>query len=64
MVKNPPATAGDVGSIPGWRRSPGEGNGNPVQYSFFLNYLFIFGCTRSLLLWRLFLVAVSRGYSS
>ena len=36
MVKNPPANAGDIreaGSIPGWRRSPGEGNGNPLQYS-------------------------------
>ena len=28
-----PASAGDVGSIPGWGRSPGEGNGNPLQYS-------------------------------
>ena len=25
--------AGDLGSIPGSRRSPGEGNGNPLQYS-------------------------------
>ena len=36
MVKNPPASAGDtrdVGLIPGSRRSPGEGNGNPLQYS-------------------------------
>ena len=36
MVKNPPANAadvGDAGSIPGSRRSPGEGNGNPLQYS-------------------------------
>ena len=36
MVKNPPAStgdAGDVGSIPGSARSPGEGNGNPLQYS-------------------------------
>ena len=32
-VKNPPATAGDVSSIPGSGRSPGEGNGNPLQYS-------------------------------
>ena len=24
---------GDVGSIPGWGRFPGEGNGNPLQYS-------------------------------
>ena len=23
---------GDLGSIPGWGRSPGEGNGNPLQY--------------------------------
>ena len=33
MVKNPPAKAGDAGSIPGSGRSPGEGNGNPLQYS-------------------------------
>ena len=36
MVKNPPANAeasGDTGSIPGLGRSPGEGNGNPFQYS-------------------------------
>ena len=33
MVKNPPANAGDAGSIPGLGRSPGEGNGNPLQYS-------------------------------
>ena len=25
--------AGDLGSVPGWGRSPGEGNGNPLQYS-------------------------------
>ena len=25
--------AGDQGSIPEWERSPGEGNGNPLQYS-------------------------------
>ena len=33
MVKNPPADAGDVGSILGLRRSPGEENDNPLQYS-------------------------------
>ena len=36
MVKNLPASAGDtgdVGSIPGSRRSPGEGHDNPLQYS-------------------------------
>ena len=33
MVKNPPASAGDAGSIPGSGRSPGEGHGNPLQYS-------------------------------
>ena len=33
VIKNPPANAGDVDSIPGWGRSPGEGNGNPLQYS-------------------------------
>ena len=30
MVKNPPAKEGDVGSIPGSGRSPGDGNGNPL----------------------------------
>ena len=33
VIKNPPANAGDPGSIPGWGRSPGEGHGNPLQYS-------------------------------
>ena len=34
MVKvNLPANTGDVGSIPRLGRSPGEGNGNPLQYS-------------------------------
>ena len=33
MVKNPPSNAGDTGSIPDLGRSPGEGNGNPLQYS-------------------------------
>ena len=33
MVKNPPANSEDTGSIPGLGRSPGEGNGNPLQYS-------------------------------
>ena len=33
VVKNLPANVGDVGSIPGSGRSPGEGNGNLLQYS-------------------------------
>ena len=37
MVKNPPANAGktlrDLGWIPGLGSCPGEGNGNPLQYS-------------------------------
>ena len=40
MVKNPPANAGDVrdeDSIPGLGKSPGEGNGNPLQF-FCLEY--------------------------
>ena len=32
MVKNLLANAGDAGSIPGWGRSPGGGNDNPLQY--------------------------------
>ena len=33
VVKNLPANAGDVGSVPGLGRSPGEGHGNPFHYS-------------------------------
>ena len=33
LVKNLPTNAGNAGSIPGSGRSPGEGNGNPLQYS-------------------------------
>ena len=33
MVKNLPANSGDADSIPVLGRSPGEGNGNPLQYS-------------------------------
>ena len=33
VAKNLPASAGDVGLIPGAGWSPGEGNGNPLQYS-------------------------------
>ena len=32
-VKASACNAGDLGSIPGSGRSPGEGNGNPLQYS-------------------------------
>ena len=32
VVKSPPANAGDLGSIPGLRKAPGVGNGNPLQY--------------------------------
>ena len=44
MEKNPPANAGDVGSIPGSGRFPGEGlpgegNGNPHQYSHMGNFM-------------------------
>ena len=31
--KESACNVGDLGSIPGWGRSPGEGNGNPLQYS-------------------------------
>ena len=33
VVKNPPANTGDMGSVPLSGRSPGEGNGNPLQDS-------------------------------
>ena len=31
--KESTCNVGDLGSIPGWGRSPGEGHGNPLQYS-------------------------------
>ena len=33
VVKNMPANTGDLGLIPEWGRSFGEGNGNPLQYA-------------------------------
>ena len=33
VLKNLPANTGDMGLIPGPGSSPGEGNGNPLQYS-------------------------------
>ena len=40
VVKNPPASVGDrrdASVIPGWERSPEEGHGNPLQYSYLEN---------------------------
>ena len=37
MLMNLPVSAREEGSIPGLGRSPGEGNGNPLQYSFLEN---------------------------
>ena len=55
VVKNPPANAGDVGSISESGRSPGEGNGNPRQYSYLGNpmdrgvwHAFVCGVTKEL----------------
>ena len=42
MVKNLPGNAGDIRDlcwIPGLRKSPGEGNGNPLQYSCLKSYM-------------------------
>ena len=42
VVINPPTSARDIrdtGSIPGSGRSPGEGNGNPLQYSCLENHM-------------------------
>ena len=39
VVKNPPANAGDVNSILGSVRSPGERNGSPLQYSYLGNLM-------------------------
>ena len=48
MVKNTPVNAGDEGSIPGWGRSPGGGNGSPLQYSGLKNPMdrrYLVGCS-------------------
>ena len=37
VVKESACNAGDPGSIPGLRRSPGEGSGNPLKYSYLEN---------------------------
>ena len=39
MVENLPPNTGDTGLIPGLGRSPGEGNGNPLQYSCLENFM-------------------------
>ena len=38
VVKNPPANAGDTGSIPGSGSFSGKGDGNPLQYSCLAGY--------------------------
>ena len=43
MVKNLPANAGDLGSIPGMERSLGEGNGYLLQYSCLENSMELLG---------------------
>ena len=55
VVKNPPANAGDIGSIPGLGSSLGEENGNPLQYSCLENpmdrgawWATVRGCAQSL----------------
>ena len=39
VIKNPPVNAGDTGLIPGSGRSPGGGNGNPLQFSYLGNLM-------------------------
>ena len=39
MAKNLPINTGDAGSIPGSGRSPGGGNGSPLQYSCLGNHM-------------------------
>ena len=39
VVKSPSAKAGDEDSVSGSGRSPGEGNGNPLQYSCLGNFM-------------------------
>ena len=49
MVKNPPCNMGDLCSIPGLGRSPGEGKGYPLQYSGLENSMdcIVHGVTKS-----------------
>ena len=54
MVKNLPANAGDMGSVPGSERAFGEGNGYPLQYSYLENpmdrgawWVIVHGLTKS-----------------
>ena len=57
LLKNPPGNAGEArnaGLIPGSRRSPGEGNGNPLRYSYLGNstdrgawWVTVYGVTES-----------------
>ena len=44
--KESACNAGDLGSIPGSGRSPGEGNGNPIQYSCLENPYIVHGVAR------------------
>ena len=37
--KESACNAGDLALIPGWGRSPGEGNGNPLQYACLENFM-------------------------
>ena len=61
VVKNPHANAGGAGSIPGLGRYPGDGNGNPLQYSCLGNHKVrgawqatVHGVTKQLdIIWRL-----------
>ena len=48
-VKESACNAGDLGLIPGLGRSPGEGNGNPLQYSGLENSMdcIVYGVTKS-----------------
>ena len=39
VIKNPPAKVGDMSLIPELIRSPGEENGNPLQYSYLENLM-------------------------
>ena len=47
VVKTLPVSTGDTSSIPGLGRSPREGNGNPLQYSFLGNHTDRGGCWKT-----------------
>ena len=52
-LKNPPANAGDTGSIPGSEKSPGEENGKPLRY-------FCLGNSMDIVAWQAIVYGITK----